>query len=212
MATPAPIVEEARWGGVVLCGGYSTRMGRPKLSLPFGPELLLPRVVRIVGSVVSPVVVVAGPEQEVPQLPSHVPIVRDAEAGLGPLAGLLAGLQRLQREGTEAAFVSACDAPLLRPEFIRELLDRLGTGEIAIPFDGQWHSPLAAVYRTSLVPRMAELLDSGRRRLLDLLEGTDVRQIDVAELRGVDPRLDSLRNVNTPEDYAAALRSAGLSR
>ena len=46
-------------GGVVLCGGKSTRMGQSKAMLPFGNELLLQRVVRILGEVVSPIVVVA---------------------------------------------------------------------------------------------------------------------------------------------------------
>ena len=30
-------------GGIVLCGGRSSRMGRPKAWLPFGTELMLPR-------------------------------------------------------------------------------------------------------------------------------------------------------------------------
>ena len=34
-------------GGIVLCGGKSTRMGRDKATLPFGPELMLERVVRL---------------------------------------------------------------------------------------------------------------------------------------------------------------------
>ena len=36
------------------------------------------------------------------------------------------------------------------------------------------------------------------------------REITVAELRVADPELRSLRNVNTPEEYAAALKDAGL--
>ena len=50
-------------GAVVLCGGESRRMGRPKAWLPFGPERLLQRVVRLVGTVAHPVVVVAAPSQ-----------------------------------------------------------------------------------------------------------------------------------------------------
>ena len=53
-------------GGVILCGGESRRMGRPKAWLPFGPETLLQRVVRLIGEVVNPLVVVAAPDQDVP--------------------------------------------------------------------------------------------------------------------------------------------------
>ena len=36
------------------------------------------------------------------------------------------------------------------------------------------------------------------------------RAIPTSELRQVDPQLDSLRNLNTPEAYRAALKDAGL--
>src|SRR5438093_12861257 len=97
-------------GGIVLCGGQSSRMGRPKAWLPFGHELLLQRVVRILGEVVDPISVVAAPDQEVPPLPPGVEIVHDSVRGRGPLQGLAAGLQSL-RGKVEAAYVSSCDAP-----------------------------------------------------------------------------------------------------
>jgi molybdopterin-guanine dinucleotide biosynthesis protein A len=70
-----------RVGGIVLCGGQSSRMGRPKAWLPFGDELMLPRVVRLLSEVVSEAVVVAAPEQDVPALPEGVAVVRDPERG-----------------------------------------------------------------------------------------------------------------------------------
>ena len=36
-----------RTAGIVLCGGRSSRMGRAKAWLPFGDELMLPRVLRL---------------------------------------------------------------------------------------------------------------------------------------------------------------------
>ena len=56
-------------GGIVLCGGKSTRMGVAKAVLPFGPETMLQRVVRLLGTVVAPIVVVAARDQELPPLP-----------------------------------------------------------------------------------------------------------------------------------------------
>ena len=41
-------------GGIVLCGGRSRRMGRPKAWLPFAGEVMLPRVVRLLSEVVAP--------------------------------------------------------------------------------------------------------------------------------------------------------------
>ena len=84
-----------RAAGIVLCGGRSSRMGRPKAWLPFGNEFMLARVVRVLREAVDPVVVVAAPDQDVPPLPPAVRIIRDEIEGKGPLGGLAAGLAAL---------------------------------------------------------------------------------------------------------------------
>src|SRR5262245_4662400 len=152
-----------RVAGIVLCGGQSSRMGRPKAWLPFGEELMLPRVVRLLSEVVSPVVVVAAPEQDVPPLPADVPIVRDEERGRGPLQGLLAGLQALQGRA-DAAYLSSCDVPFLKPAFVRRLIDLLGDHAICVPRVGEYHHPLAAVYRLGVADAVARLLAENRLR------------------------------------------------
>ena len=111
-------------GGIVLCGGKSSRMGRPKAWLPFGPEVLLQRIVRILDSVVGPLVVVAAPDQELPDLPEHVLVTRDELPGRGPLEGLSAGLHALP-ESTTVAYLSACDVPFLNNPFINKLISDL---------------------------------------------------------------------------------------
>src|ERR1700674_4440718 len=103
-------------GGIVLCGGKSTRMGSPKALLAFGAETMLQRVVRLLATVVSPIVVVAAPQQSLPELPVDVAITRDEQEGRGPLEGLGVGLKALP--GTiEVAYVTSCDVPLLVPGF-----------------------------------------------------------------------------------------------
>ena len=83
-------------GGILLCGGQSKRMGRPKAWLPFAGEIMLPRVARLLSEAVRPLVVVAAPDQDVPPLPDNVTLVRDEEKGRGPLQGLKAGLEALR--------------------------------------------------------------------------------------------------------------------
>ena len=196
-------------GGIVLCGGHSRRMGRPKFSLPFGEEVLLQRVCRILSGVVSPIVVVAAADQEIPGLPDGVKIVRDEYDSQGPLAGIATGLDAL-RNDVDAAFVTSCDAPLLLPEFVQRLIELLDDHDVAAPTDGQYDHVLAAVYKTTQADHARRLLAEDRRRPLFLLEESNSLKVPVEELRNVDPNLDSLRNVNTPEDYADVLKLAGL--
>lgn len=197
-------------GGVVLCGGHSSRMGQPKLSLPFGNEVLLQRVCRVLAEVVQPIVVVAASGQELPALPESMRVVQDEFDSLGPLAGIATGLAALQGE-CQAAFVTSCDVPLLKPEFVKAILDRLGDYDAAVPNDGNYDHVLAAAYRPKLASTARELLESGQRRPLRLIEAVRSIRIPIDDLRIVDPKLDSLRNANTPEEYRQILHLAGLS-
>src|SRR5690349_12235754 len=99
-------------GGIVLCGGKSTRMGTSKALLPFGPETMLQRVVRLLSEVVPTIVAVAAIDQELPALPPHVLVTRDEREGRGPLEGLRAGLKALPPQA-DRAYVTSCDVPLL---------------------------------------------------------------------------------------------------
>jgi molybdopterin-guanine dinucleotide biosynthesis protein A len=191
-------------GGIVVCGGQSKRMGRSKAWLPFAGELMLPRVVRLLSEAVNPVVVVAAPAQEIPPLPPEIRIVHDEEKGRGPLQGLAAGLTALQGQAN-AAYMSSCDVPFLQPAFVRRLIDLLADWSICVPRVGDYHHPLAAVYLMSVLEPVRRLLAENRLRPFFLLETVPTRVVEADELADVDPTLQSLRNLNTPEDYEAAL-------
>lgn len=197
--------EILRIGGVVLCGGQSRRMGCAKAWLPFGAELMLPRIVRLLSEVVAPIVVVAAPGQGVPSLPSDIAIVRDAVCGRGPLQGLAAGLEFL-RGRADAAYLSSCDVPFLRPAFIRRMIDLLGEHAICVPEVGERRHPLAAVYRIEVLEIVHRLLAEDRLRPMFLFEEAPTRIVSPHELADVDADFCSLRNLNSPADYEAALR------
>jgi molybdopterin-guanine dinucleotide biosynthesis protein A len=203
-------MSEARIGGIVLCGGRSTRMGQPKATLPFGPELMLQRVVRLLSGKVEPIVVVAAADQPLPPLPGNVIVTRDERSGRGPLEGLFAGLTAI-RPHADAAYATSCDVPLLKPEFVRRMIELLGEYEIAVPKEDRFHHPLAAVYRTSVIERIASLLSADRLRPFFLFELAKTLEVPTETLREVDPGLQSLVNLNEPKDYFAALIEAGFS-
>ncbi len=190
---------------IVLCGGRSRRMGRDKASLPFGAETLLERVVRIVSEVVGEVWVVAREEQE---LPAGYQVARDPGEGLGPLAGLCAGLEAMH---AERAFLTSCDVPLLKPAYVERLLALSSGFPIAVPKVGGHTMVTSAVYAREVLPVAQRLVSERRLRPLFLVEAVEARIVTEQELREVDPDLDSLRDCNTPEAYRAALRDASLA-
>jgi len=197
-------------GGIVLCGGRSTRMGSPKALLPFGAETMLQRVVRLLATVVSPIVVVAALEQSLPALPAEVIVTRDEQDGRGPLEGLRAGLKALPAT-VAIAYVTSCDVPLLVPGFVRHMIDLLTDHEIAVMEIEGFPHPLSAVYRRTTLPHVEALLAQDRLRPVFLFDAVRTRRVQAAEMTSVDPELLTLRNLNTREDYLEALSNAGLA-
>ena len=197
------------FGAIVLCGGKSTRMGTSKAMLPFGPETMLQRVVRLLGTTVFPIVAVAARDQELPALPASVIVTRDEREARGPLEGLRAGLKALP-ESVDAAYVTSCDVPLLELPFVAHMRELLGDYDIAVmEIDGFTH-PLSAVYRRSVLPHVESLLAQDRLRPVFLFDAVRTRRVSPDEMRAVDPDLRTLRNLNTREDYEAALRDANV--
>jgi len=190
--------------GIVLCGGKSTRMGVPKATLPFGNETMLQRVVRILHTVASPIVVVAAREQSLPELPADILVTRDEREAQGPLEGLRAGLSALPAS-IDVAYATSCDVPLLQPAFVTRMVELLGDHDIAVvEVDGFPH-PLSAVYRRKTLPHIESLLAENRLRPVFLFDMMRTRRVRSEEMIAVDPELRTLRNLNTKEDYLAAL-------
>ena len=185
-------------------------MGLDKASLPFGPETMLCRVVRKLSQVVAPIAVVAAEDQTLPDLPESVIVARDLQPDRGPLQGLLAGMSCLQG-AVDAVFATSCDVPLLVPAFVRRSIELLETNDVLVPVENTFHHPLAAIYRVRIISEIRRLLDSDRLRPVFLYDEVKTRRIDAQQLRDVDPQLDSLTNLNHPDDYLAAVRAAGFS-
>ena len=187
-------------------------MGRPKASLEWHGSTLLHRVTGIVARAVEgPIVVVRARDQELPPLPPEVRVVEDAAEGRGPLQGIAAGLAAVAH-AAELAYVSSTDVPLLHPAFVRAVVAAAGRDgvDVALPVVHGHRHPLAAAYRTSLLPRVEELIAADRLRPAFLFERSEVRELSEEdllrdrELAAADPELLSVLNVNEPDDYERA--------
>ena len=187
-------------------GGWAA----PRPGSPLAPSGCSSGWCGLIGTVAQPVVVVAATDQELPELAPDVAIVRDSVAGRGPLQGLAAGLTALP-DTVELVYATATDVPFLEPRWITRLIELIDGYDLAIPFVGEYYHPLAALYRRSVVlPAIEGLLLADRLRPVFLVEAVKTRVVHEAELRVVDPELQTLRNLNFPEDYQRALWDAGF--
>jgi molybdenum cofactor guanylyltransferase len=188
-------------------------MGAPKAALEWYGSTLLGRTVGIVARATSgPVVVVRAAGQDLPELPEGTLVADDPREGKGPVQGIAGGLAALAGRA-DAAFVSSTDMPFLHPAFVRRVLRVLEESEgtdVALPVARGYKQPLAAAYRVSLAGTAERLVKEDRLRPAFLFDECQVETLDEAALKrdpvlaALDPDLDSVLNVNTPADYAAA--------
>lgn len=176
-------------------------MGRPKALLPFDGEPLITHVLRHLSTMFTETVVVAAPDQELPKIPALV--VRDDVAYQGPVSGIYHGLNASTKE---VCFVTSCDAPFLNLTLISNLISQISNFDVVVPFWEDRYQPLHAVYRTSCTPLLKDQLDRNELRPIFLYDKVRTRKVHEDEIRRLDPDGLSFLNMNSPEEYHAALQ------
>ncbi len=186
-------------------------MGTAKADLAWHGDTLLGRTAALLARVTTAgVVVVRAPGQQLPALPTGVVVVDDPVEGLGPLQGLAAGLAAAAALGARTAFVCSTDLPFLHVAYVRRVLAAQAGYDVALPVVGGFRQPLAAAYGTHLAGLCAELVSQGRRKPAFLFDACRTLRLDAAALlsdptlRSGDPRLESVVNINTPQEYVDA--------
>jgi molybdopterin-guanine dinucleotide biosynthesis protein A/molybdopterin converting factor small subunit len=182
-------------------------MGRPKAWLPFDGQPLIRRIVAVLQEQFAEVVVVAAPGQELPEMPARV--VHDAVACQGPARAIHDGLAAAS---ADVAFVTSCDAACLNASLIAHLVSRIPGHDVVVPHWQDRYQPLHAVYRSTVLPHLAAQLERGELRPVFLFDKVRTCRIEADEIRRFDPEGDSFSNINTPRQYAEALKRYQLSR
>jgi CTP:molybdopterin cytidylyltransferase MocA len=194
---------------IVLAGGKSTRMGRPKATLPLGPsQTFLGRIVRTFEQAgVEDVLVVLGHEPGPVEASLAAQglwprIVLNPDYEQGQLSSLLAGLRVADRPGVEAVLVTLVDVPLVAAETVRAVRDRFVATRVPIvrPVQGDRHGHPVLVSRALFDAIRAADPERGAKPVIraGVSATGDVEVADEGAFFDVD----------TPEDYTRAL--AGL--
>jgi len=180
--------------GFILAGGKSKRMGRDKALLEWKHSTLLEHMVKLLSSVTTEVQVV-GRE-----------LLPDVLPGRGPLAGILTALQNSQ---TEINLVVAVDLPLLTKAFLRYLVSRIETSRsplVACKMESYF--PLCLGLRGTLVRELEQRVTGRELSVQSFIESSGPRLIILEpELRRAGFDASMFRNINTEEDYRAAMLS-----
>jgi len=195
MTAPAKRVMPSVVTGVLLIGGASRRMGRPKHLLPLGGVTWGGRIAGVLATVCGRVVLAGSGETPVPGMER----IDDAPGVRGPLAGILAAARAFP---DDALLVCACDLPFVSGAALRWLIDAPRPGDRAvIPRAAGHDQPLLALYLPAVFPAIEALARRPSYRMTSVCRLPGVRRPEVPS--GLRRAWD---NLNSPQ----CLRAAGL--
>ena len=192
---------------IILAGGKSSRMGRDKASLILDGEFLLERLIRVTSPLVSDIVIMLYQGQNLPcafnSVDTNIILGRDSVSHQGPLQGISDAADLLPQY-SELVFVLACDLPFLTTGWLEKMLSALIESpeiDIVVSKQGQFLNPLIAVYRKHVFMKVESYLEIDKRSCLVLLDENPHKSL---EPPSGFPTI--LSNINTPDDYEAALQ------
>ena len=186
--------------GVILAGGKSSRFGINKAFSEINGSRLIDIVAGLLTSIFTRTVLITNSPEEYSYL--GLPIRKDLIRGLGPIGGILTGLEDIS---DEAGFFIACDMPFVSEDLIRYIVSVRGEFDAVVPKIDWKIEPLHALYRKSCLPVIRELIASGVYQTIKAFDRLNVRYLNEAEIKANDPQMRSFFNVNRPEELADTL-------
>ncbi|HEY9759544.1 MAG TPA: molybdenum cofactor guanylyltransferase [Oculatellaceae cyanobacterium] len=191
---------------VILCGGKSRRMGRPKAFLPYKNSTMIEHILSTVRDLFQEVLLVANEPETFESF--DVNVVKDILPYRGPLGGILSGLLV---SGFSHTFVIACDMPLVNKRLIRDMASRRHGNDVVVLSHKRGVEPLLGVYSKNCIKQLEETLFSGNLSMQDFLSGLKAQayfhDFDEQQAESLPPFF----NVNTPQDYSHLITGVGPS-
>lgn len=195
--------DKPEYSAIILAGGQSSRMGRPKAELPFALGTMLDYVVAEMMRVFDELVVAVAEARLYAWEGFGARSIDDRVPNQGPASALERALREIR---FDRAFVCSCDVPFVNGDLARKLCEMLGDHDVLIPhIDGKLQT-LHGVYRKKCMKTLATMRTKGERRLHEIVNFAKVRIVPEEEIRALHPEMLSFFNVNTPEDYQRALK------
>lgn len=188
--------------GIILAGGKSSRMGTNKALLLIDGKTVIERIVDEVKETVDELLIVTNSFEEYEFL--NLPMVEDVWKGMGPLAGIHAGLNRSSHDKN---LIVACDMPFVSGKLGALLLHELVDFQAVVPnIEGQLH-PLFAAYHKNVSEKVEECIKENQLRIRAFLQQTHTKIVNEEELKNLGFRFRELDffNMNHPEEYTKAI-------
>ena len=190
--------------GIILAAGASSRMGTPKALLDYQGETFLGRLIRVLGSVCDPVIVVLGyhaGEIRAAVLGS-ARLVVNPDPSRGQLSSLKTGLAEVPLDAEGFLFMPV-DCPAAEPETIQKIVDAFHSTEqplLVIPrHEGRRGHPVCA--SRELISEFLALPPEGQAKEVVRRHADRTLYLDT-------PDAGVLSDIDDPEAYRILQESA----
>jgi molybdopterin-guanine dinucleotide biosynthesis protein A len=181
---------------VILVGGKGRRLGKEKLKLKVGDELILRRTFVLLQEVFGEKPMFVGTVNG--QKIGGLPVIKDEVNGAGPMGGLYTALRHTDKR---FIFLTACDMPFINEHLLGYMYEKLDIdADIYIPHFKNFIEPLFAFYNRSLLNVVKNRIKMGNLPLRSLIENAHVQYLGEEEIVRFDRELITFFNVNTKED------------
>lgn len=186
---------------VVLAGGKSSRLDFDKQTLMIRNRIAPIYIADLLSKEFNRVIIVSNkPEYYRENCPYKV--ITDTFPGLGPKAGILAGLEQSL---DEFVYFTGCDMPFVNLPYIRYMKQLLGEcGEetaVLLAKKNGFFEPLNAFYSRKLISSVQAQLKNQDNKISSMYTETNLRIIDNSILMELDPAGIMFTNLNTPKDF-----------
>lgn len=194
---------------IILSGGKSSRMGTNKALLKINEKTNIERIADNLKVLFDDIILVTNEPEHYQFL--GLRMVSDQYPGMGPLAGVHAGLEA---SDFDVNFVVACDMPFVSVELANALVNNCSHYDAVVPvINGKQH-PLFSVFKKETANKIEQSITGGRLRMKHLLDDLNVLYVTETELRAYS-QLDLERvffNMNHPNEYEEAKKWAEQER
>jgi len=192
--------------GVILAGGKNSRLpGEKKTFRKIGDRMILDSIYKVFSSLFKEVIIVVNDPEDFAGW--DMTIVTDIIPSRCALAGLHAGLFYASYP---YVYATACDTPFLRQSVVEHIVGKIEKGyDVIVPRTDDGLETLSAAYSKECIPLIEENLKKDIYMIKNFFRPGRVKEIPISELRSLDPELQFIFNVNTPEDLEQARMMAG---
>ena len=196
--------------GIILAGGLSRRMGGgDKGLLMLGEISIIERVIdKILPQVGSLAININGDSSRFPDY--KLPIIPDSIKGyLGPLSGILAGMEWAFKNGNRYIATVAADTPFLPDDFIKRLHAMVKSKNLNIGIaasrilsgDDVFIHPTFGIWEVALKDDLRDALANDTRKIMFWAKKF---KLDYYYFDTSDKLSDPFFNINTPDDLEKA--------